>query len=798
MEFKTMKLSKKSHISDVRYTSNSLFLKIDSKMNIRIRFEGMCGWRLQTSSDGKFGEKGAAQALAAFMNEKNPSRPHAITISKRNNNIVASEKNGTEVIISAENGSISFCDKNGKTVTEIKSIMYSGSNTVMTGVLDDTEAYYGGGERLDTANKRGTSFDLFTSDGWNNSFLSYTVIPLFLTTRGGGMYINRNESAWVDFGKEKPNEWFYRLRRGEMDCYFYPTGRMTDALYGYTALTGHAYMPSEWMQKMHICRYRPDFSRFEKDDCFATAESIPDFNELYICVDEKYVPVKKASEKERNEAKMFFVKTEDRFIKSYVRDDSGILYRPGPKGNPGGNSCKTIISNYISNDMKPAAASMEALLWSKCFHDTDEGRAYKAEMQQSINWLHKHGIRAMVYLRAGETDSLDIGYKDEYRVHADVSVKNDDGSITVNKNTADIPWLVGTGDNPDIGKGGYGGIRTADYLDITNPEAVNWYFDNIWGQMIEMGIDGVKIDFCECMPDGDVPAGSVTTHYKWKNPALIAPGTEHHAYPVYFISAFYRRMLELRKKKGLNDGFMLFSRGGGIGSQRNPYMWAGDQVRSFGKLQNHILAVVNSGLSGHPFMSADMAGYAYGSENYHSIGKEKESEVFARGVEFTAFFTQMQTHGDVRHAYEMTEQVRDIYRNFIRLHDDLMPYIRKYTEIACSHGIPPVRHLALDHPDDKNVYDITDEFMLGDGLLVAPILSESSKERSVYLPRGTWKNMLTGELINGEQTVRAEANLGQIPVFLNMGSRDCKTLLSVFEGAAWHEIKNFKETSKQL
>ena len=64
-------------------------------------------------------------------------------------------------------------------------------------------------------------------------------------------------------------------------------------------------------------------------------------------------------------------------------------------------------------------------------------------------------------------------------------------------------------------------------------------------------------------------------------------------------------------------------------------------------------------------MSFDMSGYAYYRTDYHKIGKEKESAVFVRGLEFTTFLTQMQTHGDVRHAYEMTEDAQQIYRNYI-------------------------------------------------------------------------------------------------------------------------------------
>ena len=251
-------------------------------------------------------------------------------------------------------------------------------------------------------------------------------------------------------------------------------------------------------------------------------------------------------------------------------------------------------------------------------------------------------------------------------------------------------------------------------------------------------------------------------------------------------------MIEHKAKKGLTDGFMVFSRGGGIGSQRNPYMWAGDQGRTFDKLDDQMLATVNCGLSGLPFMSFDMAGYQYWGEDYHTIGKEKESELFARATEFTSFFTQMQTHGDVRHAYEMTEEVQQIYRNFTNLHTELIPYMQKYSNIACETGMPPVRHPVLKYLNDENVYDLNDEFMLGDALLVAPILEQGKVERDVYLPAGSWTNLLTGEVVEGGKTVHVQANLGQIAVFLDNTSADVAELKPVFEGIFWKQIKNWK------
>ena len=140
----------------------------------------------------------------------------------------------------------------------------------------------------------------------------------------------------------------------------------------------------------------------------------------------------------------------------------------------------------------------------------------------------------------------------------------------------------------------------------------------------------------------------------------------------------------------------------------------------------------------------------------------------------------------------MTEEVQQIYRNFMNLHTELIPYIQKYSKIACETGMPPVRHPVLKYLNDENVYDLIDEFMLGDALLVAPILEQGKVERDVYLPAGSWTDMLTGEVIEGGKNVVAKANLGQIPVYLNNDSADKAELLPIFEGQNWAEIKNFK------
>ena len=786
-------------VKKVFQSQTALYFTNKEGLSLRLSNHGIFGWRLQVNAKDydSFNDFGAAQQLAKYMGETLNDAAIAFTLSEKDGALVLTAQDGTTAVLAlSKTFSLKFFSAEGKLTTEITGVTADGKKLILKGALEANEAIYGGGERFDVINKRGTAMALESCDGWNNSGTTYVVQPLFLTTRGGGLFFNRYESSNADWGKENENEWFYLVRSPILDCYFYPTGDFAGALKACTEFTGHALMPTPWMQGMQICRYGPDYFCFDKTKKFDDLTTVPDYDQLYAVVGDSFVRLSELSDEEKAKANRFHVPNEEgkfdgnKTLK-YVKDDFGKYGPRGPKGNPGGDGCKIIIENFMKRDMKPEAASMEARGWMNCFCDTDESRANKEDLQKSFDWLHENGMRAMVYIRVGGVKREAIGFKDEYLVHADVEIKEEDGSVTVRENTTQIPWILGTGDNPDVGRRPGVGIRTADFLDITNPEAIDWYFDQIWGEMIKMGIDGVKIDFCEVMPDGERSYGITKTHYKWHNPDLLPAGTEHHAYAAFFISAFTKRMTELKEALGKTDGFMVFSRGGGIGSQRSPYLWAGDQGRDFAKLDDQLMAVINCGLSAIPYMSYDMAGYAYSGNNYYTIGLEKESEIFARATEFTSFTTNMQTHGDVRHVYEMTEDVQNIYKNFTRLHAELIPYMQKYSKIACDEGMPPVRHLVLQYPNDEKVYSMIDEFLLGEAILAAPILAANTFEREVYLPAGNWTNLLTGETLKGETTVTVKANLGQMPVFLNNDASDVAEVAPIFEGANWTAIKNW-------
>ena len=783
-------LNSASALEDVFYSDTALYFHKNG-MLFRLINEGKCGWRLQASAanDGTFCDVGASQSMALFMDEEVKGVKEPIMITCTEDAVLVRATDSTAARLSlGETFNLAFLNADGAVLSELTAITVADGKVRVEGKLADGEEVYGGGERFDRIHKRGTRVELYTSDGWNRSETSYLVVPLFLTTRGAGIFFNQFEPAIIDVGAAVADIWSYDMESDRLDCYFYATGKVEDVYFGYTELSGHAIVPTPWMHGVQICRSGPDMRSFDVDYSYDTLEELPNYEKLYLKRGEEYIKLTDATEEERRDVVVIYEPKDDGFKVAHLKNDAGRYYLCGYQSNPMGDSVKTIMNNFIREGMKPDAALMEGIGWGSCYNDNEESIKRRENLKRCVKWLHENGMKAMVYVRVGGDLRPDAkGYKDEYKLHANVEIFRPDGTTEYKENTTQIPWMVGTVANPD------GSARGAHYLDITNDEALEWYFEQIWGDSIEFGIDGVKIDFCEVMPDGDKKYATTRTHYLWKNPDRIQQGVEHHAYASYFISKFCKRMQELQAEKKIGDGFMVLSRGGGIGSQRSPYMWAGDQVRTFDKLDDMLYSVVTSGLSGVPFMTYDMGGYHYqGKFGYYKEGqKEYETEVFTRAFEFTAFTSNIQTHGDIRHIYEMSEDAKELYRIYTGVHSQLIPYISKYAKIASDTGMPVVRHLVLKYLNDANVYGLQDEFMLGDGLLVAPIITEATNARDVYLPAGNWTNLLTGEKLSGGATVSVKANIGQISVFLNNDSPDAAELAPIFEGALWQKAKNW-------
>ncbi len=902
-------------VTDFRYTrSQAYFTYTKNGQNFynRITYNGANGWRLQTNTKGynHFKDIGAGQSLALYMDEGFNDVEVPLTVTQKDGELVI-EAAGTKATaqLSYNTFALDFCNADGVSLYNVNGMsLESDGDVTLTGKMNATDAVYGGGERYDDANKRGKTFNLYISDSYDtrNGNGSYIAIPLFSTSRGGGMFVNRYEPMTVSFPeKGTAGDWSLTIGTAIVDCYFYATGNISDVLKAYTDMTGHASLPEEWAQGYLVCRFQPDFTSLggltgegNGVTWYYNIEDIPNYNSYYYSTTaykaldanteladgtaitnsngsvvyytfvnegiEKYfkdsngtryntysdlpnasacyykttvsVPLTADAKLSHKKA---LTKGSTTYYHYIIEDDkqdfnyNGILnesyfLRTSTKGGTAGAGVTYIVQSLIDAGMKPTGVVLEGVSWYNMAKDAVQW----ANLKKFVDYLDEQGIKTLVYSFMGYLtgSSMHNKFKSEYMLTVDIYKYDDVNGIQEKiKSTTSIPKSDKT-DNPDTVSDG---VQT--YLDITNPAAVKWYMNSIWGEMMNLGIDGVKIDFCESFPNEGVyrnmkidgtTYSQVYMKFRWHDPSMFEDTEPHHAYPSYFVSAFYKAMEEKAAEREGDTGFAVITRGGGIGAQRNPYLWAGDQTRRFRNLGTQLAAVINSGISGVPFMTYDMAGYAYFGTTYHFYGgqsqtideaqgklylkdlraaEEYESEIFVRSLQYTAFGNLIQTHGDVRHVYQMTDEAQELAALYTSLHDELSDYLQKMSQIACDTGMPMIRHMVLEYQNDANVADIDDQFMYGDALLVAPILTcnvktqngqtvldyASTVTREVYLPAGEWIDLNTGEKITLSEgkTISVGANLAKIPVYLNTASEYAEELQTIFAGDTWSAIK---------
>ena len=562
-------------------------------------------------------------------------------------------------------------------------------------------------------------------------------IPLFSTTRGGGLFVNVAESMKFDFGKKEKSLWLAEVEKGALDVYFFATSKMRDVPSRYMSLTGKPTMPKPWQFGPVVCRYSPDLTVLEG-------------------------PVSR-------------VRSRVRYVGWGVKD---------------------ILGKYRSLGTLPTAMILEGWqndLWSKKPGESEERQR---KMSEATSLLAKDNIRSMIWMRCGSSLSRNApGFRPEFEVAVDVTDEN--GFVKIPK-TFLVPDVPANGTNPDTGS-----KNSHRILDITNPEAWEWYVSTVWGKLVECGISGAKIDFCETIPDDNRLYGTVRVRYNWKDPSVFEGTSVHHAYPVFFVSKLCR---DLSAKLGSPGSFMPLVRGGGLGSQRNPFMWAGDQERCFEKLDDQLLCVLNAGISGVPFMTYDLAGYHYPKPYDKAVGvwrkadgtfdfsrtkanageepvfvrrskilsPEEEEDVFSSGAAFSAYMPCIQTHGTVRNPYDMGERGKNAYRKMVEVHSGFASLRNDAAMRAIETGIPIVRPLVMDWQDDENTWDVFDEFLYLDDFLVVPLLKRETV-RDVYLPAGVWRDEFTGEVHRaGKDGLRLRKNIrfGEVALYRRLNDAD--------------------------
>jgi alpha-glucosidase (family GH31 glycosyl hydrolase) len=210
----------------------------------------------------------------------------------------------------------------------------------------------------------------------------------------------------------------------------------------------------------------------------------------------------------------------------------------------------------------------------------------------------------------------------------------------------------------------------------------------------------------------------------------------------------------------------LFCRSGWSGQQATGVTWGGDQASDFWSLRTLVVATLTAAASGFSNWSHDVGGY---------LGKRLiercPRELLLRWVQFGCFSPLMQAHGRFeQEAWRYDDRTLETYRDYVLMHERLVPYILAAAATAARSGLPIVRPLFLTDPSDPRGWRLADAYGFGPALWVAPVVDEGVTERRVYIPPGEWIDLWSAEHVVGGREAIAPAPRERIPVWVRRGS----------------------------
>ena len=204
----------------------------------------------------------------------------------------------------------------------------------------------------------------------------------------------------------------------------------------------------------------------------------------------------------------------------------------------------------------------------------------------------------------------------------------------------------------------------------------------------------------------------------------------------------------------------VLTRAGYAGIQRHAAVWNGDVDSSWHHLAQSIPMFLNMGLSGVPFLGTDIGGFQFNAT----------AELYVRWLQYAVFTPYMRAHTalgtDDHEPWAFGKEAEEIARESINLRYRLLPYVYSVFREAAGSGRPVMRTLASAFPGDARAYGISDQFLFGPSLLVAPVLTPDQRRRPLYLPEGVWYELHSGERFEGPLELFADAPLSRIPVFV--------------------------------
>ena len=275
-----------------------------------------------------------------------------------------------------------------------------------------------------------------------------------------------------------------------------------------------------------------------------------------------------------------------------------------------------------------------------------------------------------------------------------------------------------------------GGMPYEDaVVDFSNPKAVEWYQGKI-GALIRLGVGAIKCDFGEAAPYNGLYASGRTGFY------------EHNLYPLRYNKALWNAV-----KDNSGEG-VIWARSAWAGSQRYPLHWGGDAATNDIGMMGDLRGGLSLGLSGFSFWSHDMGGFVTASPE----------DIYRRWLPFGFLSSHTRAHGaPPTEPWLISESFTDAFRQCAEMKYKLMPYVYAQAKDCSNRGLPMVRALFVEYPEDPGAWLVEDEYMFGSQILVAPLM-ESGNERVCYLPQGKWIDYQDGKVYDGGyHTIKAGA-----------------------------------------
>jgi len=308
------------------------------------------------------------------------------------------------------------------------------------------------------------------------------------------------------------------------------------------------------------------------------------------------------------------------------------------------------------------------------------------------------------------------------------------------------------------------------YVDFTRPEAQEYHWSRLEKNYYDIGIKTFWLD--EAEPE--------MRPYSYSNVRMYAGNAEEvgNLYCVGFAKSLYDGMQSRGDKEICN-----LIRCAWFGTQRyGAILWSGDISSSFDSFRKQIKAGLNVSLCGIPWWTTDIGGFLNGDPDDPEF-----RELMVRWFQFGVFCPVLRMHG-----FRIPEPVRDItnpngycgsggpnelwsygdeayeiFSSYLHVRNKLIPYIMQQMKIASKDGTPVLRPLFFEFETDKKTFEISDQYMFGPNLLVAPVINYRQREREVYLPEGaTWVDAHSGKTYKGGESILVDAPLNVIPVFL--------------------------------